>query len=199
MTRFFFSPPMAAYARIPDPQQPDHAQTQQHVAERIRLNSEMLQQIQQIRQLQEMQQRQEIEERMRRVRQQREQMYQQQREALLQQHQRQQDELRRQNQLRFIQHMTQPGGASQLQVGQNTINVQTQLPPTAVPRHPPPPYQPLNLPFRLPSTVSLRLPSPSAVPSPSPGTPPTINLTVGPSAIGTNPQLLRPPQNQAPN
>lgn len=189
-----------AHARGPDPLQGGHAQTQQQVAERIRLNSEMLQQIQQIRQLQEMQQRQEIEERMRRVRQQREQMFQQHREALLQQRQRQEDELRRQNQLRFIQHMTQPTGARQpLQVGQNTINVQTRFPTAATaPRAPPPPYQPITLRYSLPSTVRLSIPS--TVAAPSPVTPPTINLTLGPSIrplSPTNPQLP-PLQNPTP-
>lgn len=147
-----------------------------------------------------MQQRQEIEERMRRVRQQREQMYQQHREALLQQRQRQEDELRRQNQLRFIQHMTQPAGARQpLQVGQNTINVQTRFPTAATaPRPPPPSYQPITLRYSLPSTVRLSIPS--TVAAPSPVTPPTINLTLGPSIrplSPTNPQLP-PVQNPTP-
>ena len=187
--------PAPAYTRAPDPLQ-GHAQTQQHVAERIRLNSEMLQQIQQIRQLQEIQQRQDLEERMRRARQQRDQLYQQHRDVLLQQHQRQQDELRRQNELRFIQHMTQQPPGQPLQLGQNTINVQTALPRVAAPHHPPPPF----LRFQIPSSV--RIGAPSAGATPSPGTPPIVNLTLGPRPIGalssSNPQLSRPPQNTAP-
>ncbi|XP_068719985.1 transcriptional regulator ATRX homolog [Montipora capricornis] len=157
---------------VQDSLMPDHAQTQQHVAERIRLNSEMLQQIQQIRQLQEMQQRQEVEERMRRVRQQREQIYQRQREVLIQEHRRQQDEMRRHNQMRFIHHMTQPGATPQLQLGQNTINVQTQLPNVAAPRHaPPPPYLSIQVPTAVP--IGLRLPS--SVGPPLPVTPPAAS------------------------
>ena len=94
-------------ARRQGPPQENYAQTQQNVAERIRINAEMLRQIQQIRQLQEIQQRQEMEERVQRIRREREQLYQRQRQALIQQHQRQQDERRRQSELRFIQHMTQ--------------------------------------------------------------------------------------------
>ena len=141
---------------------------QQQVAERIRLNSEMLQQMQQIRQLQEMQQRQDMEERVRQVRQQQEQLYHQRRTALCQQHQRQQEEIRRQNQMRFIQHMTQQ--------------------PT--PRHPPPlpqapqtSYtQPGGLPYQrlqFPPTIRLASPATGSV-APS-GNPPTINLTLGPT------------------
>ena len=175
-----------------DPLQ-EHARTQEQVVARIRMNTEMLQQIQQIRQLQKQQ---EIEERMR---QQREQLYQQQRVALLQQHQRQQDEIRRQNQLRFIQHMTQAQPGQQLQLGPNTINVQTQLPPTAAaPHHPPPP--PIMR-FQLPPAIRVSAPPVGATSSSV--TPPTINLTLGPRNIGgtlsnNNPQLIRPPQNIIP-
>jgi len=155
---------------VPDTLLSDHVQTQQHAAERIRLNSEMLQQIQQIRELQEIQRRQEMEDRMRLVRQEREQVYQRQREALLQEHRRQQDEIRRQNQMRFIQHMTRPGTTPQLQLGQNTINVQTQLPSNAPPRHVPPPSY---LTFQTPSTLPLRFHVPSGVASSLSATQPT--------------------------
>ncbi|XP_015752926.1 PREDICTED: transcriptional regulator ATRX-like [Acropora digitifera] len=155
---------------VPDTLLSDDVQTQQHAAERIRLNSEMLQQIQQIRELQEIQRRQEMEDRMRLVRQEREQVYQRQREALLQEHRRQQDEIRRQNQIRFIQHMTRPGTTPQLQLGQNTINVQTQLPSNAPPRHAPPPSY---LTFQTPSTLPLRFHVPSGVASSLSATQPT--------------------------
>lgn len=172
----------------------DHAQTQQQVLARVQLNTEMLQQIQQIRQLQRMQQVQEIEDHIRQVRQQR-QMYQQQRDAMLQQHhQRQQEELRRQNQLRFIQHMTQSQPDQRFQLGQNTINVQTQLPSGAAAAPNPTPPQPL-LRFHVPANIRL----PDGVVRP--GHPPTINARLGPrlSAIvgalpNTDTQITLPPQ-----
>lgn len=171
----------------------DHAQTQQQVMARVQMNTEMLQQIQQIRQLQRMQHVQEIEDHIRQVRQQRQMYQQQQRDALLQQHQRQQEELRRQNQLRFIQHMTQSQPEQRFQLGQNTINVQTQLSSGAAAPNPPPP-QPL-LRFHVPANIRL----PDGVVRPGP--PPTINARLGPrlSAIvgalpNTDTQLTLAPQ-----
>ena len=171
---FLFQAP--AYARSQDPVLGSHLQ--QQVAERIRLNSEMLQQMQQIRQLQEMQQRQDIEERLRQARQQQEQLYHQRRNALYQQHQRQQDEIRRQNQLRFIQHMTQQPNP-RLQMGHSTVNVQTplpQAPQTSYTQRGGLPYQPLRF------APAIRLGSPTTGSVAPSGNPPSINLTLGPTS-----------------
>ena len=172
---FFFQAP--AYPRSQDPV--PGSNLQQQVAERIRLNSEMLQQMQQIRQLQQMQQRQDIEERLRQARQQQEQLYHQRQTILCQQHQRQQDEIRRQNQMRFIQHMTQQPNP-RLQIGHSTVNVQTPLPRAPQPSYTQPgglPYQPLRLP---PAAIRLAPPATGSV-APA-GNPPTINLTLGPTS-----------------
>lgn len=166
-----------AYPRSQDPV--PGSNLQQQVAERIRLNSEMLQQMQQIRQLQEMQQRQDIEERLRQARQQQEQLYHQRRTVLYQQHQRQQDVIRRQNQMRFIQHMTQQPNP-RLQIGQSTVNVQTPLPQAPQTSYTQPsglPYQPLRLP---PAAIRLAPPATRSV-APA-GNPPTINLTLEPAS-----------------
>lgn len=171
---FLFQAP--AYPRSQDPM--PGSNLQQQVAERIRLNSEMLQQMQQIRQLQEMQQRQDMEERLRQVRQQQEQLYHQRRTVLYQQHQRQQDEIRRQNQIRFIQHMTQQPNP-RLQIGRSTVNVQTPLPQAPQTSY----TQPGGLPhqsLQLPPAIRLTPPVTGSV-APA-GTPPTINLTVGPTS-----------------
>ena len=169
--------PAPAHNRSQDPA--PGSNLQQQVAERIRLNSEMLQQMQQIRQLQEMQQRQDIEERLRQARQQQEQLYQQRRTVLIQQHQRHQDEMRRQNQMRFIQHMTQPPN-QRLQIGHSTVNVQTRLPQAPQTSYTQPgglPYQPIRL---QPAAIRLAPPATRSV-TPA-GNPPTINLTLEPTS-----------------
>lgn len=190
-----------AYNRSQEPPPGSHAHTQMQVAQRIRINSEMLKQIQQIHQLQEIQQRQELQERAQLARQEQERLYQQ-RHAVYQQHQRQQDEIRRQNQLRFIQHMTQQPAAQGFQIGQNTMNVQTTLPaasqvPQASFPRPGLTYQPLRLSFQVPPNV--RLPAPGAGTIPVTGAPPTINLTLGPATpvstvrtLPNNAQVSRP-------
>ncbi|XP_022801079.1 transcriptional regulator ATRX-like isoform X2 [Stylophora pistillata] len=190
-----------AYNRSQEPPPGSHAHTQMQVAQRIRINSEMLKQIQQIHQLQEIQQRQELQERAQLARQEQERLYQQ-RHAVYQQHQRQQDEIRRQNQLRFIQHMTQQPAAQGFQIGQNTVNVQTTLPaasqvPQASFPRPGLTYQPLRLSFQVPPNV--RLPAPGAGTIPVTGAPPTINSTLGPATpvstvrtLPNNAQVSRP-------
>lgn len=178
---FLFQAPANARSQDPMP----GGNLQQQVAERIRLNSEMLQQMQQIRQLQEMQQRQDIEERLRQARQQHEQLYHQRRTVLYQQHQRQQDEIRRQNQIRFIQHMTQQPNPG-LQIRRSTVNVQTPLP-----QAPQTSYTQSYQPLRLPATI--RLPSPAAGAVTPAGNPPTINLTLGPTARVNVPRAVHVP------
>lgn len=197
-----------AHNRNQEPPPGSHAHTQMQVAQRIRINSDMLKQMQQIQQLQEMQQRQEIQqrqemqERMQRVRQEQERLYQQRHSALYQQHQRQQDEIRRQNELRFIQHMTQQPAAQRFQIGQNTVNVQTTLPPAPqAPQvsfaRPGLTYQPLRVGFQVPANV--RLAAPGAGTIPTTGTPSTITLTLGPATqvstvrtLSNNAQVSRP-------
>ena len=197
----FLSAP--AYARSQEPAQGSHAHTQMQVAQRIQINSEMLKQMQQIRQLQELQQRQEIQERMQRARQEQDRLFQQRRDVMYQQHQRQQDEIRRQNQMRFIQHMTQQPN-QRLQLGQNTMNVQTPLPPAPRASYARPGLayhaingQPLSLGFQLPPSV--RLAAPATGPIPTTGAPPTINLTLEPATqvttartLPSNAQVSRP-------
>lgn len=98
--------------------------------------------------------------------------------------------------------MTQQPAAQRFQIGQNTVNVQTTLPPAPQASQvsfarPGLTYQPLRVGFQVPANV--RLAGPGAGTIPTTGTPSTITLTLGPATpvstvrtLSNNAQVSRP-------